>query len=325
MRQYQPGDTFKLPEIAEALKTKELLDTTFETTDKQALIIPTMKVLSEAVYTEKQSFLRSRKQQQAQTISNQYHDSLSKESGLNDIQSHFTYEHFTGNRRNVPGQPDLIRLLSETELDIGKTHKRLNGSRDLTSSNDTAIMKKPKCEICKMPAGKHKHWCKHYQDTQKAVKLISGDKPPTQTRKKRVSFGDISYEETGATDTTDSDDTVVRKLTIKYKAPKLIRSSTTLDGLHLRSNQPNFSSLHRDVYIQALAEARARKIVKLKSAYDFSTQTTLPYLFSYFGNVNIPTTRHKRGSDGMKHIFGDVKLEKYYDMLTKDFTQNHKT
>ena len=305
------------------MKAKDLLETSTEkeTHNKKALVIPTMKIFAEdsplSAINENYYFAQNKPLKHTEfKFDQKHHEDVCKDRNMSALQSHFTYEHFTGSKRNIPSQPELIRLLTETELGTGQQRNGQGDTEtDAFSHKKTQQMKKAVCDNCRMPAGKHKHWCVHYLQKQK-TKIFYGDRAPIQRRKKRVSFGEVSFQENDTTDTTDCDEGSVKVATVKYRTPKMIRSSTTLDGLNLRSNRPDFTSLHRDVYIQALAEARARKVVKLKSAYDFSTQTTLPYLFSYFENQMRPTRGTKTGFDGMKHIFGEVKLDKYYERLT---------
>ena len=315
MRQYQTSTDFKLPEIITSMKPKDMLDMPIDKeTHTKKVIIPMMKIFSEDSPVSNSNGADFIKQDRQQCYSDDItnakdtHKFSSTVGKFKDLQSHFNYEHFTGNtKRNIPCQPELIRLLTETELDVGKGHK--------TDSSTSRNMKenKTKCDHCRMPNGKHKHWCIIYLENQKAKdSLLFADRGSFTQRRKKVSFGDVSYHALEANETGRK----VRKTPqAGHKLPQMIRSSTTLDGLNLRPDRPDFSSLHRDVYIQALAESRARRVVKLKSAYNFSTQTTRPFLFSYFDNLKGSSCRHKN-IDGMKHIFGDVDVDKYYERLT---------
>ena len=322
MRQYQTGECFKLPDIASSVKAQDVQDR--ETNQSTKLYIPTMKIFSEdspvSSYGENDLInqlpllghsdgsLVSKK-----TGINQY--DFSKEQNLKSLQSHFNYEHSSGDKKkNIPSQPDLIRLLSETE---GAPQKEPGNADHNESVSYKTKSKKEICGHCRMTDGKHKHWCIIYLENQKAKdNVIFADRGSNRYRKKRVSFGEIGYH-------ADDSNKTGRKNSILPipKPPQMIRSSTTLDGLNRKTDHPDFSSLHRDVYIQALAESRALRLTKLKTAYNFTSQSTRPFLFSYFDNLTGPSNRLRNNFDGMKHILGRVKVDKYYDRLTG---KNHK-
>lgn len=314
MREYQTSDTFKLPDITTSMTPKDMLDISLDKqTHTKKLIIPMMKIFAEDSpvldYNGKDFFKQNRQQSRSDEVVELKHDKT--EGTLTSLQSHFNYEHFTGSaKRNIPCQPELIRLLTETELGRKEPrHKSVN-----PESAEGMKDKKMRCEHCRMPNGKHKHWCITYLENQKAKdNVIFADRGSIKTKRKRVSFGDVSYR---AVDANETDRKVRNKFRAGNKIPQMIRSSTTLDGLNLRPDRPDLSSLHRDVYIQALAESRARRVMKMKSAYNFSTQTTRPFLFSYFDNLNGQSCRRRKCFDGMKNIFGDVDVDKYYERLT---------
>ena len=318
MRQYQTGEGLKLPDIISAVKAHDVPDKNAETNKSTKLYIPTMKIFSEdspvSSYGEHDliHLLPRLGHSDGPLVSKKAGDSrydFSREDHLKSMQSHFNYEHFTGDKKkNTPSQPDLIRLLSDTDLNSQKVIEDEDYS-ELVSVKEKS--KKEICGHCRMADGKHKHWCIVYLENQKAKdNVIFADRGSNKYRKKRVSFGEIG-------DQSNASKTGKKNSILQIsKPPKITRSSTTLDGLNRTTDHPDFSSLHREVYIQALAEARARRMTKLKCAYKFTTQCTKPFQFSYFDNLTGPSNRLRDKFDGMKHILGRVKVDKYYDRLT---------
>lgn len=316
----QTGEGFKLPDITSSVKSQDTHDRDVETYKSTKLYIPTMKIFSEdspvSAYGENGLInqLPLLGHSDGQLVSknagiNQHN--FSKEQNIASLQSHFNYEHFTGDKKkNIPSQPDLIKLLSDAKQDSRKV--RGNGDHN-ESVSDKTKSKKEICANCRMADGKHKHWCIIYLENQKAMdNVIFADRGSKKDRKKRVSFGEIGHHDIYTNETGRKSNTLPIP-----KSPKMIRSSTTLDGLNRKTDHPDFSSLHREVYIQALAESRARRMTKLKTAYNFTTQSTRPFLFSYFDNLTGPSNRLRENKyDGMKHILGRVKVDKYYDRLT---------
>lgn len=233
---------------------------------------------------------------------------------------HFYYEHGErmGQRRNLPGQPELIRLLTdpETSLDEGKG----NNSTPVSNKNQLksnalpslygASMSPPLvdnqkqksrrrkrkiiCKFCRQPPGDHLKWC-IYSDFGKIF-----DDPA------------LDLERSHTADEID--------LSIKNennKMPQLLRSKSSLMDYALRTDLPEYQTLHRDVYIRALADSRARLV--MHRTHDFMNQLTKPFVFSYYKRLKSPR-RGLSKINGMQNIFGKghTDFTEYYRILMEE-------
>jgi len=238
-------------------------------------------------------------------------DNLSSRSRV----PHFRYAGGPGNKRNLPGHPEFIRLLyspsnsaggetGSANMELWRENTLLSlygGDAESSRENIDPNRKRRRrivCKYCRKPPGHHQKWC-IYIDTDRD----NDDKGLRLSR---------SY--------TDDNIHLPKRKTKKVTTPAISRSQSSLDKYPVNPNLPDYSTLHRDVYIRALADSRAR-LVK-KNRHDFSNQTTRPWVFSYYSSMNKPenaTSSESEAKDGMEEIFGKKHTDftKYYEICVK--------
>lgn len=222
---------------------------------------------------------------------------------------HFNYYHGDGHRRNLPGEPELIRLLTDPEMQLSGDSK---GAQDgepntkntwlslyggtigppLVNRNQQRRTKRRRilCKYCRRSPGDHQKWCVHYTDPKDFDNL----------KLKMVrSFTDDDIDPNSNMD----------------KTRPLEKSKTTLDETSLKPDMPDYSTLHRDVYVRALADRQTRLL--MKQTHDFLRQTTKPFVFSYFDSQRGNRIARER-IDEMEHIFGENQTDftEYYKFLS---------
>lgn len=241
---------------------------------------------------------------------------------------HFCYVHRNskGSQRNLPSQPEIIRLLNSYDVaadDIQNAESKgsmaggqssTNVRRNGCSLKSQLISKKQQtktgrrrivCTFCRRPNGDHQKWCIYYTENYGN----SSENPAGRGLKRSKTDDDIrsgaSEKNNNSSNSNNSDVPII---------PQITRSNSNLEYIFEHSNQPYYQSLHRDVYIRALADARARLV--LDKTCDFMNQTTKPWVFSYFSSESKkhPTER-KVG--GMARIFGKkhIDFSEYYKLL----------
>ena len=303
----------RLPKITERylpLKPTSLLDRVIEKHKmKEEIVIPTM------VMKDSSSGHDSHRTFESSAQSCERHATKKK-------LPHFSYEHGEGmgSRRNLPGQPELIRMLTDPEINLGgksgneNEHpvSEFNRSNSLLSLYggtmsppliDKQQQRRPRkrrivCKFCRRPPGDHQKWCIYYN------------------------FGSIaeeSHTELSRSLTQDEID-ISKKRKSKENSQERERSKSSMDDFMRRPELPDFRPLHRDVYIRALADSRARLI--FKRSHDFVNQLTKPFVFSYFSRLNGP--KYKRdGIKGMTRVFGEDRTDftEYYKLFADEIRQ----
>ncbi|XP_060557767.1 uncharacterized protein LOC132718160 [Ruditapes philippinarum] len=310
----------RLPKIAKRhlpLRPTTLLDRVIDKHKmKEEIIIPTM-VLKDS----------SSSQNSHRTVET---SAQSREKGHREKHSrkeklpHFNYEHGEGMgaRRNLPGQPELIRMLTDPELSLSGNNgdkkslpvTEFNRSNSLLSLYggtlsppllDKQKQRRPRkrkivCKFCRRSPGDHQKWCIYYN------------------------FGSITEEapvELSRSHTQNEID-VSKNIKSKENLQDQERSKTSMDDYMRRPELPDFKPLHRDVYIRALADSRARLI--FHRSHDFVNQLTKPFVFSYFSRLNGPKCK-RDGIHGMTRIFGKDKTDftEYYKLFADEIRQGN--
>lgn len=235
---------------------------------------------------------------------------------------HFNYAHGEGlgTRRNLPGQPELIRLLTDPEINLGgeevaQSNNEMEKSKSISllslygGSMSPPLIDRQKqqrrrkrrivCKFCRRPPGDHQKWCIYFD------------------------FGKINEEEQTelARSLTEEEIKLTNNNTVKTPEPE--RSKTSMADYMIRPDLPDYKPLHRDVYIRALADARGRLI--MQRSHDFMNQLTKPFVFSYFAKLNGPKFRGNK-INGMKHIFGEKNADftEYYKLFAKESKEKWK-
>ncbi|XP_045194512.2 uncharacterized protein LOC123550138 [Mercenaria mercenaria] len=307
-----------LPKISKSklpLRPTALLDRVLDKHKmKEDIVIPTM------VLKDKSSCRTSDRSAQSRESKHEHGEIQSKKKTL----PHFNYEHGEGKgtRRNLPGQPELIRLLTDPEISLGgggggevsHSGPDLNRTNSLLSLYggtlsppliDKQKQRKPRkrrivCKFCRRPPGDHQKWCIYYD------------------------FGKITEEpplELSRSHTQDEID-LAKDTKTKDNIQELERSKTSLDEYMIRPDLPDYRPLHRDVYIRALADSRARLVMHRTN--DFANQLTQPFVFSYFSKLNGPRYRRNK-INGMKNIFGEKSTDftEYYKLFVNEIKQGN--
>ncbi|KAL4234186.1 hypothetical protein ACF0H5_005839 [Mactra antiquata] len=227
---------------------------------------------------------------------------------------HFMYDHGEGRKRNLPGEPELIRLLTDPEMSLGGSDATKTADGEKSGSNMWLSLyggpvsppiidknqqtrnrrRKIVCKYCRRSPGDHQKWCVFYTDIKEFV-------DPKQTIVRSYTSDEIDL-----------------KLEDNVSELELERSKTSLEDIKLPP-LPDYSTLHRDVYMRALSDAQVRLIKK--KARDFMTQTTRPFVFSYFENKNKrkPVQNFdSKETDAMEHIFGKNQTDftEYYKIIS---------
>ncbi|KAH3775821.1 hypothetical protein DPMN_177228 [Dreissena polymorpha] len=224
----------------------------------------------------------------------------------------FGYEPSRGRTSNLPRNNELCRLLASPDSQTAThlcdtTHENNNSVLDLIPRPPLVekknVSKRQGSIVCKggrSSPGDHQKWCVYYEAN------ISQD----------------TTDPKSGTPRTQGDNVQSDKLKDRDKSiPSLPRSKTSLEfeTKFQRPDLPDYQSLHRDVYLRALADSRARLV--FKKAHNFATQTTRPWVFSYFGDMKRGKTciDLRKNSNEMAHIFGKghTDFTHYYDMFVK--------
>ncbi|KAH3775835.1 hypothetical protein DPMN_177242 [Dreissena polymorpha] len=165
----------------------------------------------------------------------------------------FGSEQSRGRTSNLPRNNELCRLLASPDSQIAThlcdtTYENNNSVLDLIPRPPLVEKKnvsKQKgsivCKVCQSLPGDHQKWCVYYE----ANILRDTADPKSETP------------------WTDGDNEQSDKLKDSEKSILLLpRSKTSLefDTKCPRPDLPDYKSLHRDVYIRALADSRARLI-----------------------------------------------------------------
>lgn len=242
---------------------------------------------------------------------------------------HFCYVHrnSNGSQRNLPSQPEIIRLLNsydvatddsqnaESKGRIADGKSGTNVQRNGGSLKAQMIGKKQQtktgrrrivCTFCGRPHGDHQKWCIYYTENYGN----STENPAGGGLKRSRTDDDIRSDasEKNINNSSNSNNSDVPII------PRITRSNSNLEYSFEHSNLPNYQSLHRDVYIRALADARARLV--LDKTCDFMNQTTKPWIFSYFSSESRKHPKERK-IGGMARIFGKkhIDFSEYYKLL----------
>lgn len=219
-----------------------------------------------------------------------------------------TYENGDGLNRNLPKHAELLRILAKLDLNrgnvqLGFTHDGVDLSyysddediyrQDTTEENQKKRKRRgKKCSFCHKAGGKHQKWCVNYS--------APDEKTPSLSRSKT----EVSLK------------FVKKPKEAEIKPPKLRRSQTMYEPPPPDPNRPDYSTLHRDVYIRALANAQARRLMKQK--YDFEFSISRPHVFSYFDLLGEGSNTFNE----MKRIFGnELDFTRYYKDILKEKEQ----
>lgn len=243
----------------------------------------------------------------------------------------FCYEHGgeTGKHRNLPFHPEMVRLLADTDNSINDNVADDNWLKDdlnpVPSFSGGSLspplinytkQKKPRrqkevCKFCKRPPTNHQKWCIHYDNGKSGDLSVKNDNILFYMRK---SNSNSEHQLNSSEQNTDDTPTL----------PPLVRSKSCLEDKNFSQfGLPEYQTIHRDVYIRALADARAR--LMLNKAQNFIGQTTKPWVFSYFTDDSrgLPL---KRKQSAMSHIFGKghTDFTEYYQLIVKETEQKKK-
>jgi len=95
---------------------------------------------------------------------------------------------------------------------------------------------------------------------------------------------------------------------------KVVRGQSNHTKMPLPLERMNWTNVHRDAYIQALAVAKAKQLLKpIKGravpSNLFSNVTTPSFVFSYYAQ---PHHRKLTKPEGLKSILGDTNIYDYY-------------
>ncbi|KAK3107597.1 hypothetical protein FSP39_018006 [Pinctada imbricata] len=119
-----------------------------------------------------------------------------------------------------------------------------------------------------------------------------------------------------------------RKRRIKHHKMKTHDESSFPTPVSLVQNGNVSPDIHRNVYIRALQDARAKYFRRVHPGLT----TTQAYKFSYFdvcSKIEEHKERYRREKDfrnfvGMKRIFGDIRLDDYYNPMARYGVNNYR-
>ncbi|XP_052818098.1 uncharacterized protein LOC128244122 [Mya arenaria] len=231
--------------------------------------------------------------------------------GVNSKIPHLRYANGSGLSRNLPSHSDIKRLLyspvSQGDPEISGNDNERAHKLSLYGENTAPPLvdqvktrnrrRKIVCRVCKRSPGDHHKWCMYFD-----VGVSKGSSNLELSRSRT--------EECISLRTSTENE---RKRT---SITPLTRSKSSFEAFPINRNRTNFETIHRDVYIRAIADSRARLV--MKKAHNFVTQTTKPWVFSYYGGLR--KNESLSGKNGMDRIFRQEHTDftYYYDTIVKN-------